>query len=194
MSYAAEQDPYCYPGSFVLINLADLSEQGQLEEFEAAMFSLRGAEPWPAGELGVDYYRALHRHLFQDVYSWAGQFRTVRIAKGGNWFCYPEYIAQHMERLFEWSGERAWFTEHGLTKFAEDAAHFIAELNAIHPFREGNGRTQLAFLSILCEASGFPFNDDALVPARVLSAMISSFMGRLSELEALIEDVIAPRR
>lgn len=194
MSYAAEQDPFCYPASSVLINLADLSEQGQLEEFEAAMFSLRSAEPWPAGELDVAYYRALHHHLFQDVYSWAGQFRTVRIAKGGNWFCYPEHIAQQMKLLFGWASERAWFSAHGQIQFAEDAAHLIAELNAIHPFREGNGRTQLAFLSVICEASGFPFNDAALVPERVLSAMIASFSGRLSELEALIRTIIAPLR
>lgn len=191
MNYAAEHDPLCYPGSSVLINLADLREQDQLDEFEAAMFSLRSAEPWPVGELGVDYYRALHRHLFQDAYSWAGRFRTVRIAKGGNWFCYPEHIAREMEQLFEWAGDRAWFTRHGRADFPKDAAHFTAELNAIHPYREGNGRTQLAFLSVLCEASGLPFNDFKLVPARVLSAMISSFTGQLSALEALIEDVIA---
>lgn len=62
------------------------------------MFVIRSEEPWPEGNLDYDYYRALHRHLFQDVYAWAGETRAVRIGKGGN--CYPEYINQEMGRIF----------------------------------------------------------------------------------------------
>lgn len=192
MAYKGEQDPLCYEGTPVLRNLGDFRDQDRLDEFESAMFLLRSSQPWPAGELGVDYYRRLHRHLFQDVYAWAGEFRSVRIGKGGNWFCYPEYISGEMERLFAWAAQRQWFSEHAAPDFVADAARFLADLNAIHPFREGNGRTQLAFLSVLCDVNGLPFNDAALHPETVLQAMIASFVGRLDELSALIDEITRP--
>jgi cell filamentation protein len=62
-----------------------------------------------------------------------------------------------------------------IDEFAKGAAHILAEINAVHPFREGNGRTQLAFLSILAEHAGFPFDDDKLDRDRVIQAMVYSF-------------------
>src|SRR5690606_16082413 len=98
--YEAEQDPYCYAGTSVLINLADLRDQSELDQFELAMFLSRSDEPLPGGALDYPHYRDIHRHLFQDVYAWAGEPRTVRIAKGGHWFCYPEHLQMHMTRTF----------------------------------------------------------------------------------------------
>jgi len=94
--YQAEPDPYCYPGSTILKNKADLRDEGALEEFESAMTFARAAEPLPAGRFSVSHYRAIHRHLFQDVYSWAGRFRTVRLTKGRSTFCYPEHVAREI--------------------------------------------------------------------------------------------------
>src|SRR3546814_8374133 len=61
----------------------------------------RGAEPLPAGRLGVRHFQAVHRHLFQAVYRWAGRFRTVRIAKGRSMFCYPDRKSQHLNSSHE---------------------------------------------------------------------------------------------
>jgi cell filamentation protein len=66
--YKAEADPYCYPGTTVLINRLDLRDQAELSPFEAEITSQRAAEPLPAGRLGYRHYCAIHRHLFQDVY------------------------------------------------------------------------------------------------------------------------------
>jgi cell filamentation protein len=147
--YEAIVDPYCYSGSTVLKNIPGLRSQRALDRFEAAITAQRADEPLPAGRLSVTHYRAVHHHLFQDVYAWAGRFRTVRISKGQTMFCYPENIAQEMALLFA-SLRR----QHGLRglstdDFAMALAHFLAELNAIHPFREGNGRTQLTFAVLL---------------------------------------------
>lgn len=155
------------------------------------MFALRAAEPWPSGELTPAYYRALHRHLFQDVYAWAGEFRTIRIGKGGNWFCYPEYIGVQLGSLFVWADEQGWFRGLKPDEFAPNVGWFLAELNAIHPFREGNGRTQFAFLSILSDVAGYAFNEDVLVPGIVIDAMIESFGGSNDKLVDLIADLIA---
>ena len=61
----------------------------------------RAEEPYPVGRLSINHFRAIHRHLFQDVYAWAGRFRTVRISKGGSMFCYPEHIRAETRRLFD---------------------------------------------------------------------------------------------
>jgi hypothetical protein len=90
--YDATDDPLCYPGTQVLKNQADLEDQDELDQFEQLMFLTRSEEPLPDGNLDYEHYKAIHRHFFQDVYDWAGGPREVRTGKGGNWFCYPEYI------------------------------------------------------------------------------------------------------
>lgn len=99
--YDAVPDPYCYPDTTVLINRLGLRDQAELDAFEAEITRARAGEPLPAGRLSVTHYRAIHRHLFQDVYRWAGRFRTVRIAKDGSMFCFPERIDGEMAKLFD---------------------------------------------------------------------------------------------
>jgi cell filamentation protein len=98
--YDAFDDPYCYHGTTVLKNRLGLRDAEGLEAFEVEVSTLRAEEPLPEGRLGAAHYRGVHHHLFQDVYRWAGRYRTVRIAKGGNAFCFPEYITNEMDTLF----------------------------------------------------------------------------------------------
>ena len=98
--YDATEDPYCYPGSTVLRNLPHLRSQKQLDQFESAATTQRADEPLPAGRLSVSHYCAVHRHLFQDVFAWAGRPRTVPLGKGLSSFCYPEHIKREMRALF----------------------------------------------------------------------------------------------
>ena len=191
MAYAAEFDPLCYPGTTVLINLLDIRDQTELDEVELALFLTRADEPLPAGELDYPHYSSLHRHLFQDVYAWAGQPRSIRIGKGGSWFCYPEHIATEMARVFGELGNPDRLADLDRVSFAKHLAHIIAEINAVHPFREGNGRTQLTFLAMLAEHAGFTFNADILDRDRVIQAMVDSFSGSEAPLQALIEDIVA---
>ncbi|QKD00733.1 Fic/DOC family protein [Mesorhizobium loti] len=191
MAYAAEFDPLCYPGTTVLINLLDIRDQTELDEVELALFLTRADEPLPAGELDYPHYSSLHRHLFQDVYAWAGQPRSIRIGKGGSWFCYPEHIASEMARVFGELGNPDRLADLDRVSFAKHLAHIIAEINAVHPFREGNGRTQLTFLAMLAEHAGFTFNADILDRDRVIQAMVDSFSGSEAPLQALIEDIVA---
>jgi cell filamentation protein len=80
--YESAPDPYCYPESGVLKNRLGLRDQAELDAFEALITAQRGEEPLPRGRLGYAHYRAIHHHLFQDVFEWAGKPRTVRIVKG----------------------------------------------------------------------------------------------------------------
>ena len=111
------------------------------------------------------------------MYSWAGRIRNIRIAKGGNAFCYPEHIDREMKRLFADLKKREFLRGLGVGEFAEGAAHFLAEVNAIHPFREGNGRTQLSFLQILAERAGHSIVRSVAAHAAILNATVRSFGG-----------------
>jgi cell filamentation protein len=188
--YDAVEDPYCYPGTTVLKNKLKLKTQKELDEFEAEITAQRAEEPLPAGNLTYPHYRAIHKHLFQDVYDWAGKIRTVRISKGGSMFCYPESIDREMSKLFSTLAGQQRLKGTTPDKFATKAAHFLAELNAIHPFREGNGRTQLTFLTLLAETAGHPLAMQRLDPEKVMQAMIDSFGGDEKPLAALIRDLV----
>lgn len=192
MVYTAEADPSCYPGTTVLKNRAGLTSQEELDEFELAMTLLRSEEAWPAGDLDKRHYLRLHHHLFQDVYDWAGEIRTVRIGKAGHWFCYPEYIERELERVFGTLLPLAMDHEGDIARFRMGCALFLAELNAIHPFRDGNGRTQMAFIALLAQRAGFRFDDDALHPEAVMEAMIASFRGDMTPLHQLFSTLIIP--
>lgn len=184
--YDAQADPYCYPGTTVLRNRANIRDQAELDAFEHDAAQQRVSEPMPHGRLSIRHYCAIHRHLFQDVYRWAGRFRTVRISKGGSMFCYPENIPAEMAKLFRNLREEGHFRGLDRRAFAGKAAHFIAELNAIHPFREGNGRTQLAFLTLLAERAGHELDLDRMQPQAMLAAVIRSFEGNEAPLVKLI--------
>jgi cell filamentation protein len=180
--YDAAHDPYCYPGSTVLKNIPDIRDQAALDAFEAASTAQRADEPLPVGRMSVAHYRAIHRHLFQDVYAWAGRYRTVRIGKDGSAFCYPEHIDREMKVLFAELKSRRFLAGLSRDVFAERAAHFIATLNAIHPFREGNGRVQTTFITLLADRAEHPLDLDRLNPEAFLAAMVASFRGDESKL------------
>src|SRR6266545_2912963 len=129
--YDAIEDPYTYKNSTVLVNKLDLRSQAELEAFEAEISSARAEEPLPGGSMDFEHYKAIHHHLFQDVYDWAGQVRTVRIAKGGNPFCFPENIEGQATRLFDNLRLADYLRNLDTQTFADNAAHFLAELNAI---------------------------------------------------------------
>lgn len=186
--YDAVDDPLCYPGTTVLRNKAGLTDQDDLDQFELLMFQSRAEEPLPEGALDYAHYRAIHHHFFQDVYDWAGEPRRIRTAKGGNWFCFPEYVDGEMNKLFAALAAENYLMDAGdIASFSLRAAHYIAELNAIHPFREGNGRCQLTLLSILLDLAGFPMDEGRMDPEAFMQAMIASFGGDNWPLEKAIE-------
>jgi cell filamentation protein len=184
--YDAVEDPYTYKNSTVLVNKLDLRDQLELDAFEAEISSARADEPLPAGKLDYAHYKAIHHHLFQDVYAWAGQVRTVRMSKGGHPFCFPENIEGQAAKLFHELEANRYLQDLDESDFASKAAHFLSELNVIHAFREGNGRSQLTFLVLLADYAGHPIELENLDPDEMLAAMIASFDGD----EAVLANVI----
>jgi cell filamentation protein len=176
--YNASVDPHCYLGTTILKNLANIQKPKELRQFELLMTSQRFLEPQPNGRLSASHYYAIHHHLFQDVYTWAGKPRSVRISKGKSVFCYPEHIASEMKRVFTELRLQNYLRNLSSGEFAKHAAHFLAELNAIHAFRDGNGRAQLAFMTMVATRADHSLNLSKLHKTRFLKAVIASFSGK----------------
>ena len=167
--------PYCYPGTNVYRNTFDIRDAKELEDLERDLSAYRlltlphDAPITPAG------YRAIHRYLFQDLYDWAGQYRRVTTGRGAAAFCRAEFIEAEMSKRFA-----AIDAEHDLRglaadRFAARAAEHLNELNAIHPFLDGNGRTQRAFLEILAERAGHAIDLARVDPTAWNRASIEGF-------------------
>lgn len=194
MHYWSDSDEYCYPGSSVLRNIPGYTCQEELDNFEAAMTETRIGELMPCRGFSVADLRRIHRTLFQDVYDWAGQFRHVRIAKGDTLFCYPEHIAANLERLLAQLATENHLRALAPRPFAERLAWYLNELNMIHPFRDGNGRTLYLFIAMLADHAGHALDLELFLRdrPRLLNAMIEAAINdRLSALINLLADCAA---
>jgi cell filamentation protein len=189
-SYDVFDDPYCYKGTSVLKNRARLRDAKTLEAFELEMSTLRSLEPLPDGQFNPAHYRRIHHHLFQDVYTWAGKYRTVRTSKGGNPFAYPEHIASYMDEVFGKLMLPSLKPGSSEADFLDAAADFLAELNAIHPFREGNGRSQLSLMHLVGQRAGHPLVLTRINRDTFLPAMIASFDRDLDPLKAELQKLL----
>ena len=98
--------------------------------------------------------QAKHRYVFQDVFEWTGKFRTVNISKSGDPFAFREYIVPTLNKTFEDLRNERYLSGSDAETFARRAAYYLGEINAIHPFREGNGRTQREFIRQFAARSG----------------------------------------
>ncbi len=175
--YEPDTDPYLYPDSRVLRNLLGIHNSAKLAKIERRFTAARADEGLPDGQLDYKHYKSIHRHLFQDVYEWAGEPRTVNMTKGGSPFCRIEFIDSEMIKLFKAIRGEKHFKDLDFHAAAERAAHYLVEINAIHPFREGNGRTQHAFLGLLLAHAGHPRDLSKVDPQRLLQAAIDGFNG-----------------
>lgn len=189
--YRVEADPGCYPDSDVLINLPGLRDAATLEMFELEAVGRRGLDSPPTGRFDTTHYRALHRHLFGDVYAWAGNYRTVVTSKGNSRFAQPSFISNQMELAFGRLRSAPFLLGGDLDSFVAEAAEFLGDVNHIHPFREGNGRTQLIFLRLLGQRAGHLFRSENVEAEAFLYAMIESYHGRMDALVDELERMLA---
>ena len=120
----------------------------------------------------------------------AGEPRVVRISKGASPFCFPEQISSQASKLFAWLAADDYLFGLDAKEFSGKGAHFLAELNAIHVFREGNGRTQTTFLALLMSRAGHGFDHKKLDPEEWMLAMIASFEGNEEPLTRAIGRLI----
>jgi cell filamentation protein len=146
------EDQY-YPGTSVLINLEDITDADQLLERETELQLAAYKEIFSSFDESLipdlPFFYYLHYLMFSPLFAWAGRPRTVGISKGGTPFCPPQNIEWMMNTTFAALERERWLSDLDQNSFLERAAYFICEINAIHPFREGNGRAIRFFIDVL---------------------------------------------
>ena len=185
----------CYPGTAVLINKLGIRNDSELAEAEAEIVSVRIAE-WSRVPLvatfDFEHYKAVHRYLFGDLYDWAGQVRTVNLAKKGTLFCSAEKIEERGRLIFDRLQRLNYLKgmKHG--DFVEELTDFYCSTNELHPFREGNGRTQRVFLSQLARNAGYALNFSEVDGDLLMIATIQSAQGVIDLLKRVLGEATRP--
>ena len=178
MGYSLDSsDAGCYPGTSVLVNKLGLKRQDALNEAESVAVSYRSVEVLrasPTDEFSFEYYCALHEKLFGDLYDWAGKLRTVDLSKKGTVFYPCDGLEAYGEKLFQRIAAGL-FRSCSRAEFVSEIAEFYHDLNMLHPFREGNGRTQRVFITLLIRRAGYDIDfadcdTDELMMATVFAA------------------------
>jgi len=149
-------DPYCYDGTFVLKNKLKIKDFDELEtaEREITAYSLKDIE-YQDAPYNLKYLQTLHKQLFNELYKWAGELRTVDISKEDTEFCSFFNLESYSSGLFENLQKDKWLEGLNKTSFYKKLAEHYCEFNMLHPFREGNGRVQRLFFEHLALYNGY---------------------------------------
>ena len=188
------QDPYCYPNSRILKNKLDIHDIDELRNTERDLSNLRNQELFNfpiVGHYDFDHLQRIHKYLFQDVYDWAGQVRTVDIAKG-NLFCRSFAIESEANRIFNELRTEHLLKNLPIYQLAERRAYYLAEINALHPFREGNGRTQREFIRQLAYQNNLFLSYAGITQDEMITASKASLKLDYKPLQELILSHLHP--
>src|SRR3989338_4299239 len=151
MVYDTDTDPYVDPATGVLRNSLGISDTDELAEAEADLTTVAIAtltEKPVRGNFGLAHLQAVHQRLFGAIYPWAGELRRTEMSKDSSRFASVDSLNRAANQLFDSLHKEKLLN--GLTDedYVRRLAHYYSEVNILHPFREGNGRTQRAFFKI----------------------------------------------
>ena len=188
--YETRDSIYCYKGSNVLINKLNIHDNKILKQAEekivaAKLFILR--QNTMIKNFDVNHFKGIHKFLFEDIYPFAGKFRTENIAKGFFSFAEWEFIEDELSNLLKKLNASNNLKNLKRDEFVKSIAYYLSELNVLHPFREGNGRTIREFIRELCYVNDYLFDLQKIEPEDFLNACIKSVVDT-SELEKLIDE------
>jgi len=188
---AFNNDPHSEPGNDCPKNFFSIANYAELQSLEAPLVAKRAGQ---LDDLGVTgkfdsaHLCAIHHDLFQDVFPWAGELRLVNISKGNSHFAPALRIATSLAGTMDKLRCENLLADLSPPKFAERAAYYLGEINAIHPFREGNGRAQREFIRQLAVHAGHPLSWAGFTERQMTDASILSHAhGDNTQLAAIIE-------
>lgn len=177
--YETRGSVYCYEGTNILVNKLNIKDSEELESYETSVVSLKLMalnKKGITGNFDVAHFVSIHKFLFEDIYNFAGLFRTENIAKDYFQFAEWEYIDSELERLLSELKSENYLVGLSKEQFASRLAYYWAELNVLHPFREGNGRTTREFLRQLSLKNGYILNLHKISPQKLFNASIKSII------------------
>lgn len=187
-------EKYCYPDSNVLINKFGIRnfEDLHIKEYEIAVEATVKNTFFPInGDFDLKHLQSIHKSLFEEIYGWAGKIRTVDIAKS-NLFCRVQFLDSYAKDIFDRLKCDRFLIGMGREKAVIKLAEYIGDINALHPFREGNGRTQRQFISYLAQATGFKLDMRKTTPDKMMEASLKSFNMDFRGFEEIFKEILIP--
>ncbi|EIJ6113791.1 Fic family protein [Salmonella enterica] len=183
------KDPYTDPETGVLRNRLGIKDEATLERTEATLAYLRSIElaRTPVrGKFDLDHMKEIHKKLFGDVYEWAGQLRTVDISKGDTKFAHYGQLENYAPQIAKQLAREQHLRGLDADQFSRRAGHYMGELNVLHPFREGNGRTLREFVGQLAREAGYNIEWKRIERQEMTRASIEAYHGDSGRLAGLI--------
>lgn len=183
----------CYENSTVLKNKFNIRDAKQLDIMELSVTSMliaKAAIEIPFENVDFDFYKNLHKYIFADIYDWAGTVRTVDMSKKGTNFCAADKINERGQRIFQRLSNLNFLKDIKGDTFIVEFTDLYCDLNYLHPFREGNGRTQRLFLSMLVSHLGMSLDFAQIDADYLMIATIKSVSGDIFMLRDIFREYI----
>ena len=175
--YTTTQSIYCYPDSNVLKNKLNIRDNKLLKTAEEEITLIKQMELLKnptKGNFSKAHLMNIHKFIFEDIYSFAGRIRREQISKADTMFYPPNLIDRELDKVFAKIKEKNMLRETDEEKVFDNLAYVMAELNIIHPFREGNGRSIREFIRLMAKRMGYDLNWGNVDKEQLLEASILS--------------------
>ena len=175
--YTTTQSIYCYPDSNVLKNKLNIRDNKLLKTAEEEITLIKQMELLKnpiKGNFSKAHLMNINKFIFEDIYPFAGKIRREQISKADTMFYPPNLIDRELDKVFAKIKEKNMLKETDREKVFDNLAYIMAELNIIHPFREGNGRTIREFIRLMAKRMGYGLNWGNADKAELLEASIIS--------------------
>lgn len=190
--YSYEWDKkYCYSNSNVLKNKFNIINNNELEIVEREFISLRMAEATKnlvKGNFDLKHLQDIHKHIFKDIYDWAGELRTVNISKGNPFYNYM-YILDGAEGIFSKLKREDYPIGISKENIYDRLAYYLGEINVLHPFREGNGRAQRVMIEYLAQVAGYDIDFFKVSDIEMIEASVDAFNCDYTKMIALFKKI-----
>ncbi|KFC93284.1 putative adenosine monophosphate-protein transferase Fic [Leclercia adecarboxylata] len=193
--YGNDRDPYLYPELNVMRNRLGIRQAERLAQAAYEFTALRAAT-LSLGPLlrGLPHLCAIHQHLYQDIFHWAGDIREMDIYQGDTRFCHFAYIEKEGNALMQDLEEEGYLVGLEKADFINRLSHYYCEINVLHPFRIGNGIVQRIFFEQLAIHAGYQLDWRGIDPEAWAQANQSGAMGDLSALNTIFSKVVSEAR
>ena len=183
----------CYPDATVLINKLDIRNQKMLNVAELRIvisMTMKIEKEIKFNNVDFNFYKNLHKQLFDDLYEWAGTVRNINISKKGTVFCNSDDIERIGKLKFDRLKSLNFLKNTPKDQFLDELTELYHDLNMLHPFREGNGRTLRLFITLLVRNAGYNLNFSECDSDMLMIATIKAAQGDLSMLREVFSDIV----
>ena len=189
-----KKDDYFYENTKVLKNKLNILDKDLLKESEKKLTALRISELSTSpivGDFDFEHLKKINYYIFQDIYEWAGQVRKSELAKL-DLFCLYNNIDDFANSIFTGLQADKYFIEYDYDMKIAKLVELFGNINALHPFREGNGRTQREFIEELAKVDGINLDLTKIGQNTMIQASHRSMNGDNSQLEELFAELSSP--